>query len=583
MKNRIFRSPDADYYHEDMSGSLEIYTSDYLRRLKDNGFNAIWLRAVLREISSTAIFPEFGTDFQSRQETLRTLIKRCAEFNIKVYLYFNEPLTFPVQDKFWENYPDLRGTTGSSAMDNWSHTRALCTSHQPVLDFLYHGMNHLFTHCPGLGGVFLITRSEHHTHCYSHHDEPNCPLCGKRTLAEVVAEIVNTIASGIYAASEMAEVIAWNWEWPAEAEADIISRFDRRIILMGAFERGGRKVIAGKERLINEYALSYIGPGKSFSTLYDECSKRGMKIYAKLQIGTTHELATVRNLPLIPNLLKKVQWLRNHKIQGALCCWNFGSRLSLNTFAFQKFLEYDLKQDDETILLTVASEYFSRTVNPAKVLTAWKIFVEAFDHYPFCVSFLYKGPVNYVLRYPFPHPEAQCVPMQRSWIPLKVMGTNLKEAVNLWRGEDMSCEASEGQFDLNSMVDCLKKQAETFESGLAVYDSALSGDIADNSTVELKNAIIIGGILNSVYYTFAAYQLCQTVKFNAANWINLADAECRNLQKILPLLKDEKEIGFHSEAQDWFFTEKTVNEKLAGLNSLLQYYKNKFCNDLAII
>ena len=577
MKTRIFRSPDSNYYHDDISSSLEVYTSDYLRRLQGNGLNAIWLRAILRDIASTAIFPEFGNASKSSQETLRTLIKRCAEFNIKVYLYFNEPLTFPVQDQFWENYPNLRGTHGSSPMDNWTNTWALCTSHQTVLDFLYHGMNTLFTNCPCLGGVFLLTRSEHHTHCYSHYDETNCPLCNKRNLAEVISEIINTIASGIYAASEIAEVIAWNWEWPAEMEADIISRLDRRIILMGAFERGGYKVIAGKERLINEYALSYVGPSKSFSTLYDECNKRGMKVYAKLQIGATHELATVRNLPLIPNLLKKAQWLRNHKIQGALCCWNFGSLFSLNTFAFQKFLEYDLELvDDETILSAVASDYFGNTVNPASILTAWKIFVEAFDHYPFCVSFLYKGPINYVLRYPFPHPEAKIVPMQRSWIPLKVMGTNLQEAVNLWRGEDMSCEVSEGQFDLKTMVDCLKKLSKTFDDGLKAYNLALSGNDGTNAVLELKNAKIISSILNSVYFTFAAYQLCHSEPFEFEQWLNFAYAECRNLQHTLPLLKDEKEIGFHSEAHDWFFTEKTVREKLTELNKLMKYYKNKY-------
>ncbi|MEI8244979.1 MAG: hypothetical protein WCI51_04065 [Lentisphaerota bacterium] len=574
MNTKIFRSPDSNYYNDDISSALEVYNEDYLSKLYDNGFNAIWLRAILRDIASTTIFPELGRNSHKDQEILKKIIHRCAEFNIKVYLYFNEPLTFPAQHQFWENHPNLRGTPGSSPADHWKTTWALCTSHKPVLDFLYQGMNNLFTNCPGLGGVFLITRSEHHTNCYSHHNVPTCPLCSKRNMADVISEVINSIASGIYAASNNAEVIAWNWEWPADIESEIVSKINRRVIIMGDFERGGYKFIAGKERLINEYALSYVGPSNKFSVLCDECLKKGIRVYAKLQIGTTHELATVRNLPLIPNLLRKLKWLKNHNIQGALCCWNFGNQFSLNTYAFKKLLEYDLNQDEELILSNIASEYFGEAIDTVKVLMAWRIFVEAFEHYPFCVSFLYKGPINYVLRYPFPQPESTVISMQKSWLPLEVLGTKLKEAVNLWQGEDMSCEATEGQFDLQTMTHCLKILTERFDSGLLVYDLALSGNDGSNAVAELKNAKIIGAILKSVYYTFAAYQFCDADKFETNEWLRFAAAECHNLQKTLPLLINEKEIGFHSEAQDWFFTEKTVREKLNELKKLISHYKN---------
>jgi hypothetical protein len=489
-------------------------------------------------------------------------MERCSNHGVKVYLYFNEPLTHPQDDPFWRSHPDLKGVSGSSPMDNWASTWALCSSRRQLIGFLAEGMNNLFTNCQKLGGVFLISRSEHHTHCYSHSDKPNCPLCGTRELADVLAGVINAIERGIHLAAPEAEVIAWNWAWPVDKEMEIISRLNQNVIVMGDFERGGHKNIAGQKRLIDEYSLSYPGPSGRFKDIYNNSRKKRRKVYAKLQIGTTHELATVINLPLIPNLLKKVRWLKKADVDGILCCWNFGSMFSLNTFAFNQFFKYELDSINDSEAMTALAKDYFEIQDSSKMLKAWELFKEAFDYYPFCVSFLYLGPINYALRYPLPQKGMNDIPMQRSWIPLQMpLGTRLDDSVRSWRGEDMSCEATEGHFTLDEILECLKKMTVIFELGMSEYRSALGSCNSKHADRELKNAEFINASLRSSYNIFSAYALTLESSFDNEKWKNIAEEEIMNLNKILPLLKGEKEIAYHSEAQEYFFDENTVRQK----------------------
>ena len=570
MKTKIFRSPYSNYYGDEIKKSLGVYTNNYLMQLAREGFSAIWLRAILRDVSKNDAITEYGNKAQENQNILNKLIKRCSKHRLKVYIYFNEPLTHPQTDKFWDHHPNLRGTSGTSPMDNWPQTWALCSSQPQVIDFLTKGINNLFSNCQKLGGVFLITRSEHHTHCYSHTETPDCPLCSTRNPADILADVINAIEKGIHTAAPEAEVIAWNWAWPLDKETEIISKLNKNVIVMADFERGGYKNIAGQERLIDEYSLSYTGPSDRFRTMYNNSIKNQRKIYAKLQIGTTHELATVINLPLIPNLLKKVRWLKKANIDGTLCCWNFGNMFSLNTFAFNQFCKYDLDSiSDHEAMVNLAKDYF-KIQDSSKILKAWELFKEAFDNYPFCVSFLYLGPINYALSYPLPQKGKNDIPMQRSWIPLQTpIGTQLIDAVCSWQGEDMSCEAKEGCFTLKEIVECLQKMTKLFEFGMLEYREILGSCNNKHARKELKNSEFINASIKSTRNIFEAYFLTIKTVFDDKKWKNIAKEEILNLDKILPLLKEEKEIGYHSEAQEYFFNENTVRRKRNELYQLI--------------
>lgn len=567
MKTRIFRSPEARYYAEDILEGPDVYSDSVLAGIRSHGFNGVWLRARLRDACRTGAFPELGAEAPRYHERLNTLCERAARHGVRVFLYFNEPLCFPTDHAFWTQHPDVKGVPGSSGMDEWPQTFACCTSTPQVQAFLRDGSADLFRNCPRLGGVFTITRSEHHTHCLSHvwGEKPSgCPRCDARDAATVVAEVSNLVAAGIHSVAPQAEVIAWNWAWDSGGgtlEPRIIEKLAPDVIVMADFERGGHKTIRGKDRLINEYSLGYVGPSEEFQSVARQVQAQARRLFVKIQIGTTHEIATVNNLPLIPNLLGKARKLQAAGVDGTLACWNFGSRLTLNTWAFNRFLDDPqlAAKSDTEVLAAVARDYLGVAVaDSATVLAAWERFVQAFDHYPFHVCFLYSSPVNYAVVYPLPRPGDPDRPMQWTWIPLKKpYGTRLSQT--------STHEWGQTGFSLADCRDAFRDMARLWGEGLELYARALSAATKPEAARELRNARVIHHILQSTANIYAAYLLTQVTPFDEDAWQAVARAEAAHLAELLPWLRGEQELGFHSEAASWFFTAAEVEQKLASL------------------
>ena len=60
-------------------------------------------------MAKVAVFPEFGRNADRMIKDLNILVRRAANYGIRVYLYFNEPLGMPQASDFWKKYPHLKG------------------------------------------------------------------------------------------------------------------------------------------------------------------------------------------------------------------------------------------------------------------------------------------------------------------------------------------------------------------------------------------------------------------------------------------------------------------------------------------
>src|ERR1051326_3568543 len=161
FRRRIFRVPAADYMHE-WDTALTAHSDAYLAAIRSDGFDAVWLRGVRREMVRTDVFPELAPRAEEHLHTLNTLLARCRKHSLDVFLCLNEPLGFPSDDPFWSHHGSVRGELGSSFDDGWPHSNALCTSTDAVRQFLYESTRNLFRNASELAGAFLITASEHH-------------------------------------------------------------------------------------------------------------------------------------------------------------------------------------------------------------------------------------------------------------------------------------------------------------------------------------------------------------------------------------------------------------------------------------
>jgi len=562
---RIFRSPRAAYYGDEPLESPAVYDDRELAGIAAEGFNGIWLRAVLRDLVPTELFARHVRRDAQRIEGLRTLAQRAARHGVGVWLYLNEPMTLPADHPFWAEHPECRGLAGQSRMDGWDETWAMCTSAPPVVRFLRQAGRELFTRVPELAGVILITAAEHHTHCYSHIStrgpgtpfEPRaaqaCPRCKQREPAEVICELIGAISAGIHEASPSAKVAAWTWRWSQfydEPHEQIISRLPQDVLLLSNFEDGQELPDRPGAMPCQEYSLAVVGPSPLFEAQARLARSRGLGVMAKLQIGTTHELATVPNLPALPSVYRKLRWIGQHKLAGYMGTWNFGCKLTVNTAAAAKAARARQLPEERQFLAELCREYFAPGADEHDVVRAWYGFHEALQHHPLSLKFLYFGPLNYALAFPWPAEKGT-----------RRMGRN-------WTGDEWGdrLEDTLPPYTMQQMLELLDRLAEGWQRALSLYRRGLQ-PVADKDPRARRE-------LASAQYAGASFRSCANLYRWYAGLLadkpdpDLIERELNLCNQALDLLEEYPDLGFHQECQLRQCSPQRVRRKIEKLEEL---------------
>ncbi len=549
------------------------YSDQTLKEIAASGFNGIWIHGLLHHIVTETILPELGKNAKNHQQHLNNLIKRATKYGIKVYLYMQPPRSLPLSDhEFWTNHNDIAGQIEDVDDDKNNKSfkvQSLCTSTEKVQSYLKNASAKLAEMLPGLGGIILITASEYPAHCLTRRGKVvgptgeienitiECMRCAKRAPEDIISELLTLVRDGIRSVSESIKIIAWNWSWSFHVDSPcekIISKIPKDIILMAGFERGGKKDILGhKNTQIDEYSISYAGPSPQFIESIKLAQKYRLQGLAKLQFGTTHELATVPNLPLIGNLFEKAIYLKENNLAGFMGCWNFGNMITANTAAFNWFLSDSAPKNKTDALRKFASTYFlDCDVN--KVTESWNVFAEAMTNYPFCIPYLYAGPTNYALSFiSYPAP------------------LNNKSAGRSWlmdeRGDDLSGAIKD--FSLNEIIIGFNYLADEWSKGVSLLEQGLSSRDTKHASEEIANAKVCNAIFRSTYNLFRLYKLrLNWSEDKLAEYSHISKDEMENLKNILPYIEQDKRFGYHSEAHGYMFNAKMLKQKIAVLAKL---------------
>ncbi len=573
----IFRSWKSNFYHRDILDALKVYTAQELSNIRSHGYNGIWLRGKLHKLTPSNIFPEFGQKHGEYLKILNILVKRTNRYKMKVYIYFNEPLALLTNDSFWRKNRDVIGEAYIWPFEPKGVYYSLCTSTLKVRNYIEESLYLLFKMVQGLGGVICITASEYITSCYSHIDitglyngkipgvwkspqEMKCYRCKTRSATEVIAELLNTMHAGIAKQDPSAKLIAWNWTWDLfspDPQKEIISNLNRNIILMSDFERGGTKKILGENRRIDEYSLSYIGPSEKFKKALAFTGKTGHRLMTKLQVGTTHELATVPNLPLIDNIYKKVKYIKSKDIYGVMATWNMGNMRTLNTYVFGQAMKSEPLTKNIFYHKIVKSYLKINHLELAKIKIGWQWFAQAMNHYPFSVVFLYNGLVNYSPGYWLPPRRIKGTPLGDSWVILEKRGDDLSDGVN--------------GYGLSGVIKGLSLVCKKWDKGIEIYKTIFQEKEEKQIKEEYFCALAIGHIFRSALHIYKLYSLCRgwDEKKCFSKYIALCQKEIQNCQSLLPILFKDKRLGFHAECQGYMFNTKSVQEKINMLMTVI--------------
>ena len=347
--------------------------------------------------------------------------------------------------------------------------------------------------------------------------------------------------------------------WYDQPQREVIDALPEGVRLMCDFERGGLRHQDVGDVAIDEYSLGYAGPSERFAQSREASKKRDLGVCAKLQIGTTHELATVPNLPLMGNLFEKLARIDEFGLDGMMCSWNFGNSPSLNTAAFKMFVDRsDLRRDKVKFLHTLAGEYLQACDSTA-VTDAWQLFCDSFGQYPFSIKMLYFSPMNYAVAYPLKL-DYEDQPMGPAWIFHEPWGDRLEDCY--------------GPFTIKQICQCFATMEKLWDQGLELYDSALSATQNGRALEELSCAKMIGCHLAAMrnIFEFHQHRRAKMKELGLEGPCPLpADRETtaaiqrqkQICQRALNLLRLDGRFGYHQEPHAYFYDEKAIQSAIA--------------------
>jgi hypothetical protein len=559
--SRCFFGPinRAPKHRDELNDDVNYYPDNYLNRLAHQGVNGLWLSIKLRDTVPSQLIPEFGEGSQRRLDKLRETVRRCARYGIRVFVFCIDPAALPLDSPVLAAHPELKGRiVGNMA--------TFCTSSALGQTYLEEATRALFTAVPGLGGMIVIPVGERLTHCYSlGGNAESCPRCRLRSPEAVLSDTLAAMARGVHSAAPEALLIAWPYgqliAWGREQSVAAAAQLPPDVVLMHNFETDSSKMQLERERPCWDYWLSHTGPGQLCERASRKAVAKGNRVFAKLQVSCSHEIATVPCIPVPGLLYQKYRAMRQLGMSGAMYCWYMGSYPGLMSQAAGLLANEPFPTSEGAFLRQLAAVRWPR--HQQQLVKTWQHFQRGFECFPATHLFQYYGPVNDGLAWPlFLIPRE--LPLAPSWqLRYLPSGDHINE-----------CLAS--NFTLAEVSRLCDAMARNWQKGCRIL-SPLRDEYQDDPERlrEIGLAEAIGYQLNGAANIIRFYQLRQGLGTGAAGKKTLQSmrdivlAEIANSERLCALAEQDSRLGFHSEAEGYTYFPAKLRWRIKQLEQLL--------------
>ena len=552
---------------DELTNDVDYYPPEYLNKLAHEGINGLWLTMYMRDLPSS-IFPNRGKDAQKRFAKLRKTVERCGRYGIKIYIFMSEPKLFGnayymVSKEDAKDHPELIGL-------DLGRVGFFCTSSETGKRYLQESVDLLFANVPGLGGLINIMMGEDNGSCVArmvqqeNPDATHCPVCSKRDFADIYRELAELYANTIHKHNPEAEYIAWFYAPGQRDDSEFMQRlchiaekWPDCATLMFNFESGGTAMQLDKKRTVFDYSLAFVGPSK----LFEESTRLAPKTGAKLQVGCSHENASVPFIPVPENLYDKYKFMHAHGVSAAMQCWYFGNYPGLMNKAAGELSFEPFPQTADEFLCTLAAPDWGK--NAPTAAKAWNFFSQAYRNFPANLSFEWYGPLHHSIAWPYYlFPVDQ--PITPSWILNQFPRTSgdrfgecicffhtLKEARTL-------CETMNNLWQQGaSLLAPLKEEYADSPARLAdIY-------LAEAIALQIKSTC------NLLEFYDLREDMLFCKKDNLKRMKEIAGEEISNSRKMITLCEQDCRLGYHSEAEGYLFFPEKLKARIKLLEKMI--------------
>lgn len=564
VKNRISRCffgpiKRPPFSRDELLDEVDYYPDEYLHRLARDGVNGLWLTLEFADLCETSL-TELPADGERRLAKLRRTVEACRRFGIRIWAFAIEPRGFDADDPLLTRYPELRG--GQVGTDY-----CFCPSTETAQRYLRECTSWLFSQVPHLGGLMMINHGERSTTCLSSvaccEEIPvSCPRCRELPKPQILANALRPMYEGMKAAAPEAEMISWlymptplpraNWVF------DVPEAIPEGVILQYNFESNLMKTQLDVPRIGGDYWLSEVGPSTDFERVAARAAIAGTPLSAKLQVGCSHEVASVPFVPLPVQLYRKYREMRRLGCSQAMQCWYFGNYPGLMNRAATALASEAIELPEEEFLLHLARPDWGE--DAATVVRAWQLLAEAYRHYPLTNTFQYYGPVTDGVAWPL------------------FLRPRLAPLLSNWQHHDEPSGDTIGDclqhMSLPEALFLLEELATGWAEGTALLTALRPryGDDPDRlRDIDLAEALAIQ--FASCRNILRFYLLREELPGRPARLEELrelVEAEISHSERMVELCERDPRLGFHPEAETYKYFPAKLRWRMDWLRTLLR-------------
>ncbi|MFW6438165.1 MAG: hypothetical protein ACOCZ7_04040, partial [Armatimonadota bacterium] len=293
--------------------------------------------------------------------------------------------------------------------------------------------------------------------------------------------------------------------------------------------------------------------------------ERGLPVYAKVQIGTTHENPDIPYLPTLQKIARKWQTLVQAGVTGMMTCWNFGNMTSLGTEVAGEMTFAPQPSVDEA-LTAIATRHFGAAA-AEDMVAGWQQLCSAQDDFPTSIPVMYYGPMSRGPAFQFVFDQID-QKFPRSWL----LDDNLEGDRLDWVGP----------FGAEKVLECFRAVADQWAEGVEIMRRALpktGGRALDALQREIDLAVFCLAQLissgNVVEFLLARDAFYASNDANEKRELldqmeQVCRAEIDVAHATIPLCDADSRLGWHGEAYGYMINRELIDEKLAGLYEILE-------------